>query len=169
MTSRIVNLFCGYTRKGCSNESLMDLQTQQKILQFETFVNDVLKADLAKLAEKLDVKNADVAEFLQLKSVITTFQNTNVEKTGFKTKVDIGNNFFIQAHIPDASKILLDVGLGHYVEFDLAEALIVINVRIKLLEKQIAHLRKVIARTNAHIKLILIVIRDLQGIKENNE
>ncbi|XP_011257500.1 protein UXT homolog [Camponotus floridanus] len=147
----------------------MDLQTQQKILQFETFVNDVLKADLAKLAEKLDVKNADVAEFLQLKSVITTFQNTNVEKTGFKTKVDIGNNFFIQAHIPDASKILLDVGLGHYVEFDLAEALIVINVRIKLLEKQIAHLRKVIARTNAHIKLILIVIRDLQGIKENNE
>lgn len=147
----------------------MDLQTQQKILQFETFVNDVLKADLAKLAEKLDAKNADVAEFLQLKSVITTFQNTNVEKTGFKTKVDIGNNFFIQAHIPDASKILLDVGLGHYVEFDLDEALIVINVRIKLLEKQIAHLRKVIARTNAHIKLILIVIRDLQGIKENNE
>lgn len=147
----------------------MDLQIQQKILQFETFVNDVLKADLAKLDEKLDAKNADVAEFLQLKSVITTFQNTNVEKTGFKTKVDVGNNFFIQAYIPDASKILLDVGLGHYVKFDLDEALIVINVRIKLLEKQIAHLRKVIARTNAHIKLILIVIRDLQGIKENNE
>lgn len=147
----------------------MDLQTQQKISQFETFVNDVLKADLAKLDEKLDAKNADVAEFLQLKSVITTFQNTNVEKTGFKTKVDIGNNFFIQAHIPDASKILLDVGLGHYVEFDLNEALIVINIRIKLLERQIAHLRKIIARTNAHIKLTLIIIRDLQGIKEYDQ
>lgn len=147
----------------------MDLQTQQKILQFETFVNDVLKADLAKLDEKLDAKNADVAEFLQLKSVITTFQNTNIEKTGFKTKVDIGNNFFIQAHIPDASKILLDVGLGHYIEFDLNEALIVINIRIKLLERQIAHLQKMIARTNAHIKLTLIVIRDLQGIKEYDQ
>lgn len=147
----------------------MDLQTQQKILQFETFVNDVLKADLAKLAEKLDAKNADVAEFLQLKSVITTFQNTNVEKTGFKTKVDIGNNFFIQAHVPDASKILLDIGLGHYIEFNLDEALIVINIRIKLLEEQIVHLRKAIARTNAHIKLTLIVIRDLQGIKENDQ
>ncbi|KAM0729943.1 Protein UXT-like protein [Formica fusca] len=147
----------------------MDLQTQQKISQFETFVNNVLKADLAKLDEKLDAKNADVAEFLQLKSVITTFQNTNVEKTGFKTKVDIGNNFFIQAHIPDASKILLDVGLGHYVEFDLNEALIVINIRIKLLERQIAHLRKIIARTNAHIKLTLIIIRDLQGIKEYDQ
>ncbi|XP_011159462.1 protein UXT homolog [Solenopsis invicta] len=145
----------------------MDPLIQQKVLQFETFVNNVLKADLAKLAEKLDAKNADVAEFVQLKSVITTFQNTNVEKTGFKTKVDIGNNFFIQAHVPDASKILLDIGLGLYIEFTLDEALVVINVRIKLLEQQIANLRKAIARTNAHIKLILIAIRDLQGIKEN--
>lgn len=145
----------------------MDPEIQQKILQFETFVNDVLKADLVKLAEKLDTKNTDLAEFLQLKSVITTFQNTNVEKTGFKTKVDIGNNFFIQAHVQDASTILLDVGLGHYIEFTLDEALVVINVRIKLLEQQIMNLRRAIARTNAHIKLILITIRDLQGLREN--
>lgn len=140
---------------------------QQKVLQFETFINDVLKADLAKLAEKLDAKNTDIVEFLQLKSVITTFQNTNVKKTGFKTKVDIGNNFFIQAHVPDASKILLDVGLGHYIEFTLDEALVVINIRIKLLEQQIVNLRRAIARTNAHIKLILIAIRDLQGMSKN--
>lgn len=145
----------------------MEPQIQRKVLEFETFVNDVLKADLAKLAEKLDAKNADVAEFLQLKSVIMTFQNTNVEKTGFKTKVDIGNNFFIQAHVPDASKILLDIGLEHYIEFTLDEALVVINVRIKLFEQQIANLRKAIARTNAHIKLILIAIGDLQGMEEN--
>ncbi|XP_012541208.1 protein UXT homolog [Monomorium pharaonis] len=143
----------------------MDPLIQRKVLQFETFVNDVLKTDLAKLAEKLDAKNADIAEFLQLKSVITTFQNTNVEKTGFKTKVDIGNNFFIQAHVSDASNILLDVGLGHYIEFTLDEALVVINIRIKLLEQQIANLRKAIARTKAHIKFILIAIRNLQGIK----
>ncbi|KAL0127748.1 hypothetical protein PUN28_003176 [Cardiocondyla obscurior] len=145
----------------------MDPEIQQKVLQFETFVNDILKADLAKLAEKLDAKNTDVAEFLELKSVITTFQNTDIEKAGFKTKVDIGNNFFIQAHVPDASKILLDVGLGHYIEFSLDEALVVINIRIKLLEQQITNLRKAIARTNAHIKLILIAIRDLQGMNEN--
>lgn len=145
----------------------MDPEIQRKILEFEAFINDVLKADLAKLAEKLDTKNTDFAEFLQLKSVITTFQNTNVEKTGFKTKVDIGNNFFIQAHVQDASKILLDVGLGHYIEFTLDEALVVINIRIKLLKQQIMNLRRAIAKTNAHIKLILITIRDLQGLREN--
>ncbi|XP_014475135.1 PREDICTED: protein UXT homolog [Dinoponera quadriceps] len=143
----------------------MDPEIQKKISEFESFVNDVLKADLAQLAEKLDSKNSDVAEFLQLKSIITTFQNTDIEKTGFKTQVDIGSSFFIQAQITDASKIFLNVGLGHYVEFTLDEALVVINVRIKLLKGQIANLRRAIARTNAHIKLILLCIGDLERIK----
>ncbi|KAK0182466.1 hypothetical protein PV327_000606 [Microctonus hyperodae] len=137
----------------------------KKIAQFEQFINDVLKTDLAKLSEKLDIKNTEVAEFIQLKSVITTLKNTGSDKSGFKTKVDIGNNFFVQAHIEDATKILVDVGLGYYVEFNLDEAVVLINVRVKLLESQIANLRKEIAKTNAHIKLLLIGIRDLQGIK----
>ncbi|XP_043258122.1 protein UXT homolog [Colletes gigas] len=144
----------------------MNPDIQQKISQFESFVNDVLKEDLAKLEKKLDDKNADVAEFLQLKSIITTFQNNSLDKNGFKTQVDIGQSFFIEAHVPDASTILLDVGLGHYVEFSLNDALTIINVRIKLLEQQIAHFRKEVAKTNAHIKLILLGINELQGFED---
>lgn len=144
----------------------MNPDIEQKIFKFETFVNDVLKEDLAQLEQKLDVKNTDVAEFLQLKSMITTIQNNNLDKSGFKTQVDIGQNFFIEAHIPDASTILLDIGLGHYMEFSLNDALAVINVRIKLLEQQIAHYRKEIANINAHIKLILLGIRELQGFRD---
>lgn len=144
----------------------MDPHVQEKVLSFEAYVDNVLKSDLAQLAKKIDAKNTDLAEFIQLKLLITTFQNRNMTKTGFKTQVDIGSNFFIEAHVPDASKIFLDVGLGHYIEFTLEEALIVINVRTKLLEQQIAHLRKAVAKTNAYIKLILLTIRDIQGIKE---
>ncbi|CAK9807687.1 Protein UXT homolog [Anthophora plagiata] len=148
---------------GCA---IMNPDIQQKILKFETFVNDVLKEDLAQLEQKLNAKNADLAEFFQLKSMITTLQSNGFDKSGFKTQVDIGQNFFIEAHIPDASTILLDVGLGHYVEFSLNDALVIINVRIKLLEQQIANLRKEIAKTNAHIKLILLGIRELQGFED---
>lgn len=137
----------------------------KKITQFEAFINDVLKGDLQKLAEKLDEKNSQIAEFVQLKSVITTLKNTKSNETGFKTKVDLGNNFFVQAHVDDASTILVDVGLGYYVEFSLDDAIVLINVRIKLLESQITNLRTEIAKTNAHIKLLLIGIRDLQGLK----
>ncbi|KAI4504011.1 hypothetical protein M0802_000482 [Mischocyttarus mexicanus] len=143
----------------------MNPDIQKKILQFEAFINDVLKTDLAKLEEKLNNKNTDMAEFLQLKSIITTLQSNDFNKSGFKTQVDIGNNFYVEAHVEDASNILLDVGLGHYVEFSLEEALVLINVRIKLFEKQIIHIRKQIAKTNAHIKFILIGIRDLQGLR----
>ncbi|XP_017879883.1 protein UXT homolog [Ceratina calcarata] len=145
----------------------MNPDIQQKIIKFETFINDVLKEDLAQLEQKLDSKNADVAEFLQLKTMINTLESNGLDKSGFKTQVDIGQNFFIEAQVPDASTILLDVGLGHYVEFSLNDALAVINVRIKLLEKQIANLRKEIARTNAHIKLILLGIRELEGFDKD--
>jgi prefoldin alpha subunit len=144
----------------------MDPEVQRKLLELETYVNEVLKQDLAELARKLDAKNTDVAEFLQLKSVIMMFQTTNIAETGFKTQLDIGNSFFIQACVTDASKILLDVGLGHYVEFTLDEAVVVLNVRIKLFERQIAELRKAIAKTNAHIKLMLLGIRQIQGFKD---
>ena len=144
----------------------MNPDINEKILKFETFINEVLKEDLAKLQQKIDVKNADVAEFLQLKSTITTLQNNGFDKSGFKTQVDVGQNFFVEAHIPDASTILLDIGLGHYVEFSLHDAVVIINVRIKLLEQQIVHLRKEVAKTNAHIKLILLGIRELQGFGE---
>ncbi|XP_076233984.1 uxt prefoldin-like subunit [Calliopsis andreniformis] len=141
----------------------MNPEIQEKILKFETFVNEVLREDLAKLEQRLDTYNADIAEFLQLKSIINTLQNNELDKEGFKTQVDIGQNFFIEAHVPDASTILLDIGLGYYVEFSLPDAVALINVRIKLLEDQIAHLRKEVAKTNAHIKLILLGIRELQG------
>ncbi|XP_076392789.1 uxt prefoldin-like subunit [Megachile rotundata] len=144
----------------------MNPDIDQKILKFETFINEVLKEDLAKLEQKIDAKNADIGEFLQLKSTITTLQNNDLDKNGFKTQVDVGQNFFIEAHIPDASTILLDIGLGHYVELSLNDALAVINVRIKLLEQQITHLRKEVAKTNAHIKLLLLGIGELQGFKE---
>ncbi|XP_053985505.1 protein UXT homolog [Hylaeus volcanicus] len=139
----------------------MNPDQQQKILKIETFINDVLKEDLAKLEKKLDDKNADIAEFIQLKSIIETLQSNEFDKNGFKTQVDIGQNFFIEAQVPDASTILLDVGLGHYVEFLLNDAITIINVRIKLLEQQIVHFRKQIAMTNSHIKLLLLTIQCL--------
>lgn len=147
----------------------MDSFVEKKVVQFESYVNDVLKEDLRKLEAKLDAINTDLAEFQQLKTTISTIKATrSTEKgsaDGFKTKLDIGNNFYVQAKVEDTETILLDVGLGHFVEFTLDEAVIVIDVRVRLLNRQAANLRKETARTKAHIKLILISIRELRAIK----
>ncbi|XP_012261785.2 protein UXT homolog [Athalia rosae] len=152
---------------GYSLTPIMNPYIQKKVLQFESFVNDVLKEDLRKLDEKLGQLNSDMAEFLQLKTMISKIQlaNQSSENSGFKTKLDIGNNFYVQAQVEDTSTILLDVGLGHFVEFTLDEAVLVINVRIKLLERQVENIRKETAKTKAHIKLILFSIKELQNIK----
>ncbi|XP_076384903.1 protein UXT homolog [Megalopta genalis] len=144
----------------------MNPDIQHKILLYETIVNDVLKDDLLSLEQKLDSKNTEIAEFVQLKSVIATLQDNEFDKCGFKTQINVGQNFYIEAQVPDASTILLDIGLGHYLELTLDRALVVINARIKLLEEQIALYRKEIAKAKAHIKLILLLLRELQGIKE---
>lgn len=138
-------------------------EIQGKILQFETFINDRLRVDLAELQEKLNTKNSDLAEFIQLKCVINTWKDTEADKNGFKTKVEMGCGYFVQATVEDVQNILLHVGLNHYVEFSLDDALVVINVRTKLLEKQIENLRNQVALTNAHIKLLLLGIGELQN------
>ncbi|KAF7991942.1 hypothetical protein HCN44_010743 [Aphidius gifuensis] len=145
----------------------MDPTIAKKVLQFETFINDRLKSDLAELEKKLNEKNSEIAEFLQLKSVILTMKNNETIENGFKTKIDIGNNFFVQANVENSSTILIDIGLGYFVELNFDEALSLINVRVKLLELQIKNLRYEIATTNAHIKVLIIGISDLQGLKQS--
>ncbi|XP_046750464.1 protein UXT homolog [Diprion similis] len=144
----------------------MDPFIEKKVAQFEAYVNEVLQEDLKKLELKLNEKNAETAEFLQLKSTISALKSMRSESNkGFKTKLDIGNNFYVQAEVEDASTILLDVGLGHFVEFTLDEAVVVINVRLKLLDRQVKNIRRESAKTKAHIKLILMSIMELQGMK----
>ncbi|XP_014215688.1 protein UXT homolog [Copidosoma floridanum] len=149
--------------------STMKAEITSKLLQYEAFVNDVLKEDLLELEKKLDKKTTDITEFLQLKSVICSLENIGAEKEGFKSKIDLGDGFFVQAKVEDVSYILLDVGLGLYVEFTLCEALEVIEVRVKIIERQVNNLRNEIAKTNAHIKMYLIGLRDLQGIRNFEE
>ncbi|XP_046434044.1 protein UXT-like isoform X3 [Neodiprion fabricii] len=151
---------------GLKTSKEMDPFIAKKVVQFETYVNEVLREDLRKLESKLNEKNVETAEYLQLKSTISALQSMPSEaNNGFKTKLDMGNNFYVQAVIEDSSMILLDVGLGHFVEFTLDEAVVVINLRLKLLDRQVKNLREESAKTKAHIKLILMSIMELQGMK----
>lgn len=138
---------------------------KSKILRFESFINDVLKQDLAKLSERLDQVNTEASEFLQLKSFIATLQASDDLKYNFKTQLDLGNGCYMEAKVEDTSCIHLDIGLGHFVELTLEDALAVVEVRLKLFKRQTDNLRKEIAKTNAHVKLLLLGIRDLQGLE----
>ncbi|KAL1137598.1 hypothetical protein AAG570_009294 [Ranatra chinensis] len=142
----------------------MALQIPEKVLKYETFLNDVLKEELGRTHTKTDELNNELAEYEQLKVFIELIKDGKLGTT-MKTQMDIGCNFYLQANIEDTSKILLGVGLGYFVEIPLDEALLVIDKRTTFLIKQLEIYRKRSADIKAHIKLVLLGLQELQKFK----
>uniref|UniRef100_G3MS08 Uncharacterized protein n=1 Tax=Amblyomma maculatum TaxID=34609 RepID=G3MS08_AMBMU len=135
-----------------------------KVLQYETFLNDVLKEDLRKNLIARDNICAKLAELLQLRTVVERIQEVEANKETFRTQVDLGCNFYVQAVVPDVSKIFVQVGMGFYVEFTHDEALWFVGRREAMLEEHLQRVSKESADIKAHIQMVLQGLRELQGL-----
>ena len=98
---------------------------------------------------------------LDLLPPMTPMQSNSQE---FKSLVDIGCGVFCQAHVPDASRIFISIGLGFHVECTLEEAPKVIKLRQDALQKKVSHTVKQAAEVKAHIKFMVEAIRQLSGL-----
>lgn len=132
-----------------------------KAAQLESFVTDVLQRNLATFDTQLQKINAEVEELNQLANTVKNIQKHL--SGGFKTQMNIGANIFMQAKVPDPSKILLHLGKNVYVEFELEEALKYIDLKNRILIKEGAVVREESIRTRAKIKLALICLADEQS------
>lgn len=139
-------------------------EIKEKVLRYESFINDVLKEDLKEILGQLDARNTEIAEWVQLKTVLTCLKESEMTD-GFKTKMDIGTNVYVQVNVPDASKILINIGSGIFVEYTIEEALKFIEKKINLLNKQTEILKTNSSKIKARIKLVLHGIQELSNIK----
>ncbi|KAJ3386562.1 hypothetical protein HDU84_001471 [Entophlyctis sp. JEL0112] len=155
----------------------MDSKTQakkQKILRFEEFLSDKLQPDLRAVLEDRDKVYADMAEFAKLKSMIALiadFGGSSFSKrTGrsdlddsYKTLVDVGCDFFMQAKVydPALSLISILVGLDCYVEFTFDEALTFIERREKQLTTKADGLTERALELKSQVKLVLAAIQEV--------
>nr|AFK11534.1 protein UXT [Callorhinchus milii] len=138
------------------------MAVEEKVLEYEFFVSDVLYRDLRKVVEQRDVVYEKISQYLQLKNVIESLQES--EQQSLKTEVDLGCNFYVQANVPDASKISVAVGYGFFVELTLPEALRFIEKKSKQLTEQTEKLTKDAAKIKANIRLVLEALGELQGL-----
>jgi prefoldin alpha subunit len=145
----------------------MEIGLSENVLRYESFVNDVLKEDLKKVHTIHDKLNTEIAEYVQLKKFIQTISDIGQSSGGLKTKMDLGCNFYIQANIADTSTILVAIGLDHYVEFTMEEALRFVEKRVNLLTVQTEKLKKDSAKTKAMIKLVLAGLHQLQSSRSS--
>lgn len=132
-----------------------------KTAQLESFVTDVLQRNLATFDTQLQKINAEVEELQQLAKTVKNVQKHLSD--GFKTQMNIGANIFMQAKVPDPSKILLHLGKNVYVEFGLEEALKYIDLKNRILIREGDIVREESIRTRAKIKLALICLAEEQS------
>lgn len=125
--------------------------------KLEAFVNDYLRVDLARYEQHINTLNADIMEYVQLKNMIESIAS-DLSGGAFKTQVNVGGNCFVQARVPDTRHILVNVGLQHYVEFTLDEALQFCQLKVRALNKQADVLREESIKTRANIKLALMCL-----------
>ncbi|XP_053536393.1 protein UXT isoform X1 [Ictalurus punctatus] len=162
----------------------------EKVLQYESFINEVLKRDLQKVLEQRDGVYEKISQYLQLKNTIKRIQVDYillschfcsyylqisnrylylVQETGskeLKTDVDLGCSFFVQAHVPDTSKIFVAVGYGFFLELTLSEALTFIEKKTLQLTEYSEVLTKDAAKIKAHIRVVLEGLKELQGLND---
>lgn len=144
-------------------------QINEKVLKYETFLSERLRPDLKAALEERDKLYAETAEFLALKNSIEAIKASKLlPGEPLKTKVDLGSNFYCQAVVPNPSRIIIEVGLGFYVEFTHDEGLAFIDKRVKLLEDKAKELTYETTKLKANIKLVLQGLREMQNIPEES-
>ena len=75
-------------------------------------------------------------QYEQLRTNIATLRDVGVE-AGFKSLVNIGRDFFVQAKVEDSSRIVVTVGAGVAVEMTREEAIAFIEVKQKSLQSAV--------------------------------
>ncbi|KAM4563953.1 protein UXT [Odontesthes bonariensis] len=140
---------------------------EQKVLQYEAFINEVLRRDLQKVLEQREQMYEKTSQYLQLKTTIQSLQETGSQR--LKTDVDLSCNFYVQAEIEDSSSVFVAVGFGFFVEMTHDEALRFIDRKTSQLTAFTEQLTKDSAKIKAHIRLVLEGLRELQGLTEQPE
>ncbi|CAB1427538.1 unnamed protein product [Pleuronectes platessa] len=141
-----------------------EANVEQKVLQYENFINDVLKRDLQKVLEQRDEVYEKISQYLQLKNTVHTLQEAGSQR--LKTDVDLGCNFYVQAEVEDSSRIFVAIGFGFFVEMTHDEALRFIEKKTNQLTAFTEQLTKDSAKIKANIRMVLEGLRELQGLTD---
>eukprot|EP00055_Hartaetosiga_balthica_P007405 m.25391 g.25391 ORF g.25391 m.25391 type:complete len:139 (+) comp5762_c0_seq1:134-550(+) len=134
---------------------------EKKVLKYEAYLNDKLRADLRRLQEERDTIEEDIAEHQQTKEMIEKVL-LDGEKKSFRTKMDLGEGFFCQAVVPSTERIMIKIGLGFHVEMTLPEAKAFLDKQISYLKLRSKEVSERVAGVSALIRLVMQALEELQ-------
>ena len=136
-----------------------------KVTKYETFLNEKLRPDLKACLEDRDKIYSEIAEFSSLKKSIEALESADLPaEQSLKTKVDLGQNFYVKARVKNHKKVFVDIGFGMFLEMSYAEALEFIEKKNRFLQDKADNLTQESVKIKASIKLVLHGLREIQGL-----
>ena len=136
-----------------------------KVTKYEAFLNEKLRPDLKACLEDRDNIYAEIAEYASLKKSIEALKSADLPQgQALKTKVDLGQNFYVKARVKNPQKVCVDIGFGMFLEMNHTEALEFIEKKSKFLQDKADNLTKESVKIKASIKLVLHGLREIQGL-----
>lgn len=136
-----------------------------KVTKYEAFLNEKLRPDLKACLEDRDNIYAEIAEYASLKKSIEALKSADLPQgQALKTKVDLGQNFYVKARVKNPQKVCVDIGFGMFLEMNQTEALEYIEKKSKFLNDKADNLTKESVKIKASIKLVLHGLREIQGL-----
>ena len=85
-------------------------------------------------------------------------------QTELELLTELGADVYASAHVPDATRVYVNAGLGFHVHCSIPEALELCDLRIELLEGRVGDWTDRIAKIKAYIKLVLEGVRELRNL-----
>ncbi len=145
---------------------------QRKVLEYETFLNDRLRADLQRAWTERDRLFSEIAEYERLRLTLNTLdelyknkKSTDLEDP-LQTQIDLGCSFFVQAECPINNRIFISMGFGLFCELTYDEGKNFIEKKLPYLREQQVELSNKIAHIKANIKLVLEALKEIQTIDD---
>lgn len=121
-------------------------------------INENLRKELANLEGALSKTNEETIEYMQLEKTLQFLKEH--KSNGFKTKVDVGSNMFMQAKVDKIEPILINIGLNTFLELELEEALKYLEMKIKILSKEADVIRDESLKIRSQIKILLMYLAE---------
>ncbi|CAF5154956.1 unnamed protein product, partial [Rotaria magnacalcarata] len=124
---------------------------QRKVREYETFLNDRLRADLQRAWSERDRVFSEIAEYERLRVTLNTLdelyksrKETDVDEP-LNTQIDLGCSFFVQAECTVNNRIFISIGFGLFCELTYDEGKAYIDKKLPYLHEQEVELSKKIA------------------------
>jgi prefoldin alpha subunit len=133
-----------------------------KIDRYERFLDETLRVKLQQVYARRAEVVKEIEAYEKLGSTLKTMQGEKMKSA--KASINIGCDIYMQAIIPDASMVTVDVGLGFFVEMTVDEGIIFVDKKVALLQRAVDAKTAEAAEVSSQIDVVLEGIRELLAV-----